>query len=48
MMGVVVWDGVMCICSVVQESMWWNGNQIRDNYSILKKEEKKIKGFSLM
>jgi len=21
----------MCSCSVVQESMWWNGNQIRDN-----------------
>ncbi len=20
----------MCSCSVVQESMWWNGNQIRD------------------
>ncbi len=23
-------SGVMCSCSVVQESMWWNGNQIRD------------------
>ncbi len=21
----------MCRCSVVQESMWWNGNQIRDS-----------------
>ncbi len=21
----------MCSCSVVQESMWWNGNQIRDS-----------------
>ncbi len=25
----------MCSCSVVQESMWWNGNQIRDICNVL-------------
>ncbi len=25
----------MCSCSVVQESMWWNGNQIRDSNHIV-------------
>ncbi len=38
----------MCSCSAVQESMWWNGNQIRDNYALLggKVESKCHQNFS--
>ncbi len=28
----------MCSCSVVQESMWWNGNQIRDTLALWSKD----------